>query len=46
MSVKTGELEYFLNNLLVVSEFNDFGPNVLQVEGRTVLAFGFKYFVN
>jgi len=33
MSIKRSELEKFLNNLLDISEYKDYGPNGLQVEG-------------
>lgn len=32
--VKTDELEHYLNTLLNVSQFKDYAPNGLQVEGR------------
>lgn len=33
-SVKRSELEAFLNNLLDIKNFSDYGPNGLQIEGR------------
>ncbi|WP_127715896.1 Nif3-like dinuclear metal center hexameric protein [Halobacteriovorax sp. HLS] len=33
MSIKSKELEKFLNSLLNIYEFSDYGPNGLQVEG-------------
>ena len=35
MGIKREELEKYLNQLLKVDEFDDLGPNGLQVEGRS-----------
>jgi dinuclear metal center YbgI/SA1388 family protein len=38
MSVKVKELEKFLNSLLNIYEFSDYGPNGLQVEGSKTIS--------
>ncbi len=37
MSIKRIKLENFLNDLLKPSEFEDYGPNGLQVEGKEII---------
>lgn len=34
MSIRTQELELYLNDLLNIKMFNDYGPNGLQIEGK------------
>lgn len=35
MSIRANELKLYLNDLLNITQFSDYGPNGLQIEGRT-----------
>lgn len=37
-SIKRDELEAYLNQLLCIQEFTDYGPNGLQIEGKTSIS--------